>query len=165
MALDLPDRCRCFVDANIFYYHLVETPPLSEPCTTLLERAAIGSIEIYTSLHVLSETVHKVMVAEAERKFGRSRAGLVNWLQHNRQRIAELSEFQQAAAELDGMGLRLLPADASDLVAASLISALCGLLTNDAIIVALMRRHALADLVTNDDDFDGIPGLTVWKPR
>lgn len=105
------------------------------------------------------------MVAEAERKFGRSRAGLVNWLQRNRRRISELSEFQQAASELAGMGLRLLPADAAILVEATLISARLGLLTNDALIVALMRRHSLSNLVTNDDDFDGITDLTVWKPR
>lgn len=39
------------------------------------------------------------------------------------------------------------------------------LLTNDAMIVALMQRHELTHLVTNDDDFDHVPGLTVWKPR
>ncbi len=66
MPLDLPDGSKCFVDANIFYYHFVETQALSEPCTSLMERAAIGSIEIHTAVHVLSETIHKVMVAEAE---------------------------------------------------------------------------------------------------
>jgi predicted nucleic acid-binding protein len=40
-----------------------------------------------------------------------------------------------------------------------------GLLTNDAVILALMRRHGLTNLVTNDDDLDAIPGLTIWKPR
>lgn len=59
MPLDLPDHDRCFVDANIFYYHFVEPPLLSEPCTTLLERAAIENIEIFTSLHAISETATK----------------------------------------------------------------------------------------------------------
>ena len=45
------------------------------------------------------------------------------------------------------------------------ISARHHLLTGDAIVVALMQRHSLTHLVTNDDDFDAIPGLTVWKPR
>jgi predicted nucleic acid-binding protein len=165
MLLDLPEHQRCFVDANIFYYHFVETPPLSEPCTRLLERAAIGSVEIYSAMHVLSETVHKVMVTEAEQAFGRNRAGLVNWLQRNGHRIPELTRFRRAAAHLAAMGLRVLPTDVSDLVEASLLSAQFGLLTNDATIVALMRRHALTDLVTNDEDFDGIPDLRVWKPR
>jgi predicted nucleic acid-binding protein len=38
-------------------------------------------------------------------------------------------------------------------------------LTNDATIVALMRRHGLIHLATNDDDFDRVPGLVVLKPR
>ncbi len=59
----------------------------------------------------------------------------------------------------------LLPADAALIVEAATLSAQCGLLTNDALIVALMRRHGLTNLVTNDDDFDSVPGLTVWKPR
>jgi len=165
MPLDLPDGDTCFVDANIFYCHFVETPPLSETCTTFLERAANGNIQVYTSLHILSEAVHKVMLTEAEAKFGRNRAGLVHWLQGHRYRISELSQFLQAAASLAGMVLFLLPADAVLLAEAATLSAQLGLLTNDATIVALMRRHGLSNLASNDDDFDGVPNLTVWKPR
>jgi len=165
MPLDMPDGAKCFVDANIFYYLCVDTPPLSEPCTTLLERAANGDIEVYTSLHVVAEAVHKVMLAEAQAKFGRNRAGLVNWLQRNQRRISELSKFQQAAASIARMVLFLLPVDAALLEEGTTVSAQVGLLTNDALIVALMRRHALTNLVTNDDDFDALPGLNVWKPR
>lgn len=165
MPLDLPDHHRCFVDANIFYYHFVETTLVSEPCTGFLERVASGRIEAYTSLHVLAEVIHKVMGAEAEQTFGRARAGLVNWLQRNPRRIAELSRFQQAAAHLPAMRLHILPTDTSDLVEASVLSARFGLLTNDALILAIMRKHSLSNLVTNDDDFDSVSGLTVWKPR
>jgi predicted nucleic acid-binding protein len=165
MPLDLPDGGRCFVDANIFYYHFVDTPPLSDPCTTFLERAANGTIEVSTSLHVLADVVHKVMLTEAATRLGQNRAGLVNWIQRNQHRISELSDFLQAAGSLAGMVLSLLPADAPLLVEAATLSAQLGLLTNDALIVALMRRHALTNLVTNDDDFDAVPGLTVWKPR
>lgn len=40
-----------------------------------------------------------------------------------------------------------------------------GLLTNDSLIVALLQRHGITHLATNDDDFDRVPGITVWKPR
>jgi predicted nucleic acid-binding protein len=100
MPLEMPDGAACFVDANILYYHFVETPPFSNACTALLESVAIGRIIGYTAIHVISEAIHKVMLAEAAAKFGLDRAGLVNWLQRHRDRITELSEFHQAAREL-----------------------------------------------------------------
>ncbi len=78
LPLDLPDGGRCFVDTNVFYYHFVETPPMSGPCATFMERVANGTIEVYTSLHILADAVHKAMLTEAATKFGRNRAGLVN---------------------------------------------------------------------------------------
>src|SRR5437016_2940130 len=115
MPLDLPDGTACFIDANIVYYHFVESSPLSDACTGLFERIADGQIKGYTSVHVLAEAVHKIMLAEAAAKFGLSRPGLVNWLQHHRKRIAELSEFRQDAAEMSRLGLSILSADAADL--------------------------------------------------
>jgi predicted nucleic acid-binding protein len=165
MPLEPPAWDKCFVDANILYYYFVETPPLSEPCTNFLERVAKGEIVACASIHILSEAVHKVVLAEAAANFGLNRAGLVNWLQNHRDRIAELTEFRQAAAELMRMNLRLLPTEAALLEEAAELSAQLRLLTNDATIVALMKRDELHNLATNDDDFDNIANLTVWKPR
>ena len=140
-------------------------PPLSEPCTSFLERAAKGEIMACASMHILSEAVHKIMLAEVAAKFGLNRAGIVNWLQNHRDRIPNLTEFRQAAAELVSMNLTLLPTDATLLEEAAELSARLSLLTNDASVVAVMKRHELENLATNDDDFDNIPNFTVWKPR
>ena len=48
---------------------------------------------------------------------------------------------------------------------ATQISIQHSLLTNDALIVAVVQHTKLTHLATNDDDFDNIPGLTIWKPR
>jgi predicted nucleic acid-binding protein len=40
-----------------------------------------------------------------------------------------------------------------------------GFLTNDASVVARIKRHGIHNLATNDDDFDNVPNLIVWKPR
>jgi predicted nucleic acid-binding protein len=39
------------------------------------------------------------------------------------------------------------------------------LLTNDAITIAVMDKLGLSHLITNDGNFDALPGLSVWKPR
>jgi predicted nucleic acid-binding protein len=77
MPLNLPAGATCFVDANIFYYHFVDVPPLSEASSEFLARVARGECAAFTSVHVLAETVHKVMLAEAAGRFGMNRAGLV----------------------------------------------------------------------------------------
>ncbi len=166
MPLSLPDGTACFIDANIFYYHFVETPVVHEPCSLFLDRIAQGRLLGYTSTHVLAEAIHKIMMAELSIRFNLTRAGLVQWLQRHPSRIAELTEFRAAASEIDAMGIPILATDDTALLrSATECSARYHLLTNDAIIIALMQRHGLTHLVTNDDDFDGIPGLTVWKPR
>jgi predicted nucleic acid-binding protein len=165
MPLNAPAGTACFVDANIFYYHFVDVPLLSDGCSEFLARVTRQEVTAFASVHVLAEAVHKVMLAEAAAKFAMNRAGLVNWLQHHRDRIQQLSDFCDAARDLLSMPLSLVPADASVLDAATALSRQFGLLTNDALILALMRRQGLQHLVTNDDDFDGIAGLTVWKPR
>jgi predicted nucleic acid-binding protein len=163
MPLDLPDGAACFVDANIFYYHFVETVPFSDPCTDFLKRVAKAEVKGYASAHVLAEAIHKVMLAEAAERFALNRAGLANWLQHHQDRIAELSQFRQAAEEFT-LGLHVLPIDGTLLVEAAQVSIQTGLLTNDAITVALLRRHGIPHLATNDADFHGIEGLTAWRP-
>ncbi len=113
----------------------------------------------------MAEAIHKIMLSEAAARFQLQRSGLVPWLKRHRSHIAELSEFHVAAAEFSDMNLTVLPTDARLLEGATDVSRRSLLLTNDATIVALMRRHGLRHLATNDDDFDGIPDLVVWKPR
>ena len=165
MALDLPSGSRCFVDANILYYHFVETPPFSDPCSIFIQRVLAGELAAFTSASVLAEATHKIMLAEAAARFELQRANLVNWLANHRARIQELTAFRAAAGELAAWPLVLVPADGAGLTQATAISQQNGLLTNDALIVALMRQHGLIHLVTNDNDFDPLTGLTIWKPR
>ncbi len=165
MPLDLPDGTVCFIDANICYYHFVETTPFSDGCSDLLERVADGVIVAFTSVHLLAEAMHEIMLAEVAARFALSRTSLVNWLQAHRHCIGELTEFRRAVDELCTMPVTCLPLSPTTLPRAAEIAQELSLLTNDAIAIALMRDHGLTHLVTNDDDFDGIDGLTVWKPR
>ncbi|MFQ5854822.1 MAG: PIN domain-containing protein [Anaerolineae bacterium] len=35
----------------------------------------------------------------------------------------------------------------------------------DSIILAVMERHKLIHLITNDSDFERVPSIKVWMPR
>ncbi|MBI4581762.1 MAG: PIN domain-containing protein [Planctomycetes bacterium] len=104
------------------------------------------------------------MAVEAQERF-KVDSGAAAWLQRHPERVRELSAFREAARQLDGLPLRMLSTDSRGILEAAELSSQYGLLTNDAVIAALTRRHGLTHLVTTDDDFEGIPELTVWKPR
>ena len=44
------------------------------------------------------------------------------------------------------------------------LSCQCGLLSSDALVVAVMRDHGLALLASHDTDFDRVPGITRSAP-
>lgn len=165
MPLELPDGTACFLDANILYYALVPTPGVSSHCLALLDRVIVGRITASVSVHVFSETIHKVMTSEAAQLTGRDRSGMVGYLAKHPETIKRLVEYPQAMERLGIVPMIVLPLDDQLLRSAAHIAVQHGLLTNDAIIVALMQRHGITHLVTNDDDFDSVPGITVWKPR
>lgn len=165
MPLDIPDGSSCFVDANIFYYALVPTTAVSEPCIELLKRAMAGRLSLYSSVSVLSDAVHKVMVAEAAQITGRDRAGMVGYLGKHPEVISKLVEYPRAMERLAAVPMTLLGMDVQILAEATQLAVRHGLLTNDSAIVALMQRHRLTHLASNDDDFDAIADLRVWKPR
>lgn len=139
MKPELPDGAICFLDANIFYYHFVQSGEIFDRCTDLLLRAQNARITAFSSAHVIAEAIHKIMIAEAAARFSLGRAGLVSWLQRNPQRVTELGEFSAAAQEIAAMTITTVALDAGLLVEASNISRTTGLLTNDAAVLAVMR--------------------------
>lgn len=165
MALDLPDGTACFVDSNILYYALVPTPAVSEHCVALLDRTIAGRLSVSVSVPVLSDAIHKVMMSEAAQLASRDRSGIVGYLGKHPEIIAQLVEYPQAVQRLSAVPMHALPLDTELLNEATRLAIQFGLFTNDALIVRLMQRHQLTHLVTNDDDFDRVPGLTIWKPR
>lgn len=165
MPLSLPDGSECFVDANILVYHFTSHDSIGASCTEFVKRVAAGEIRASTTALSLADTLHKIMLAEIRARHQLDRTGLVAWVQRHRDRLSELTETLAACEQLERLPLRILPVDVSVLRQAMAVSGTFGLLTGDACAVALMQRYGISHLVSNDDDFDRVAGLTVWKPR
>jgi predicted nucleic acid-binding protein len=65
MLKNIPSNTHVFVDSNIFIYHFLD---VSVPCTNFLERIEMEDITAYTSTVVLSEVLHRLMIAEVVEK-------------------------------------------------------------------------------------------------
>jgi predicted nucleic acid-binding protein len=63
------------------------------------------------------------------------------------------------------LGVTIHDVTAAHLERSEALFSVHGLLTNDSITLAVMDSLGITDLATNDDDFNAVQWLTVWKPR
>lgn len=165
MLRDIPDGTHCFIDANIFYYHLVNTPPLSDECSNFQKRIERRELSSSTSATAVAEAIHKVMLAEAVARHGLDRKGLAHKLQRQSHLLATLSQHKQVTEVVQGLNIHVEATTLNLLVSASDLSIRFRLLTNDALTIAVMEKMGLTNLATNDDNFDALLAITIWKPR
>lgn len=165
MLKDIPNNTACFVDANVFYYSLVSTPDVTVDCSEFILRIERGEIMAYTSSAAIAEAIHKVMMAEAVKKYGLNRQGLAHRLQRQAHLIATLSEHKKVGDLVRLSGIHVEPITLDLLEKATDCSIRYQMLTNDALTVAVMEKLRITNIATNDDDFGSIAGLTMWKPK
>jgi predicted nucleic acid-binding protein len=161
---DLPAGATVFVDANTLVYHFQPHPLLGAACTDLMERIERQELAGFTSTHVLSEVAHRLMTLEACSLFGWPFAGIAQRLRHHAAQVRTLTRFRQAIQEVPRLGIQVLTVLPSLIDAAAAISQQTGLLSNDALIVAVMQANGLANIASNDADFDRVPGQTRYAP-
>lgn len=161
---NIPQGNQVFLDANTIVYHASADPNYGTACKQLLERIARRDIEGYTSAHVLADVAHRVMTLEAMANLGWAAKGIAVRLRHNPAEVQKLSRFRQAIEDVPQMGVHVLPIDFYSIPAATVLSQQHGLLTGDALVVAVMQHHHLTVLASLDKDFDRVPGLTRYGP-
>jgi predicted nucleic acid-binding protein len=164
MLKDVPDGVTCFIDANIFAYHIVDSPPLSEDCSDFLKRVEQGRVAGVTSAVAVAEATHKVMLAEALALHGLDPRGLVARLKRKPELLAGLTEHKKVAVTVRLLNVPVEPITLELLTRGAELSVQQRLLTNDALTMAAMEKLSVTHLATNDDDFDAVPGIAVFKP-
>lgn len=165
MPLDIPDETTVFVDANILYYAVIPTPPFSEYVYPLMDRLSAGKLTGVVSFQVLADAQHKLMMSMLAAQYGLSRSNLVGWAKRHPAKVQSLTGLKNAVELLQSAAVDVVAQETDLLVTASQSATEYGILTNDATIVAQMNQLEITHLATNDDDFDRVPGITVWKPR
>jgi predicted nucleic acid-binding protein len=104
------------------------------------------------------------MTLEAIVSLGWPTKGIALRLRQNPTEVQKRTQFRQAVDEVAPIGIQVLPIDLAIVSAGTVMSQQLGLLTGDAMIVAVMKQYHLTDLARNDADFDRVPGLTRYAP-
>lgn len=164
--VSLPNNTRVFVDTNIFDLHYRSK---SATCTAFINRIAQGNVTAYVNIQVLSDLLHKLMLAEACAKGlipSRTAQKLKKFLARDRTLATALADYQTHFENTIAIGLEVLNINQKLLIDTKVERMAHGLLTGDSIHLGTMKREKLPlnDIVTHDGDFSHIDGLTVWTP-
>ena len=159
--LDLVAGDSVFIDANTFVYYFAPDPRWSGPCGQLLQRIQNQEIAGHTSAAILSEVAHRLMTIEARVRHGWTLGKVLARLKQNPHIVQTLTHSEAAVTSIIGSHVQIFPVDSAVVVAAAAVSRQTGLLSNDA----LMHRHGLTKLASNDADLDRVPGITRYAPQ
>ena len=157
---NLPAGTRLFLDANIFVYAFLGH---SNECQGLLGRCATEQVLGITTLDVVNEVTHRMMLAEGVGK-GVIKRERVRDLRGKWREVAKLTEYWTQTSAIFGLNILVLTTDEARLHVAQTIRVRHELLTNDSLIVAAMEEFGIDNLATRDNDFDHISELIVYKP-
>jgi predicted nucleic acid-binding protein len=157
-------RASVFVDANTLVYYFVPHPTFGPPCKQFVERITRQEIIAFTSTHVMSDVAHRIMTMEAIGKFGWPVKGIAQRLKQHPAEVQTLLDFRQAVDSVPKLGIQVLAIPPQLISVATIASQKYGLLSGDALVVAIMQANGLSNLASHDADFDRVPGLLRFAP-
>jgi predicted nucleic acid-binding protein len=160
---DLPSGASVFMDANPIIYYFAADPIVGPACARLIARIQNQDIQACTSTHVLSEAAHKLMLIEAAARFG-WKSKVVQHLRQQPGSVQQLAKFRQAIQQVPQLGIQVHLISPLLVEVGTLVSQQTGLLTNDALLAAVMQANGLTNLASADPDFDRVPGITRYGP-
>lgn len=157
----LLDQQKVILDANILVY---AWSSVSSECRHLLERCTLGQVSGLVPLHVLAEASHRMMVLEARSQGLNLGSNPAKYLAKHPQAVKQLNRHRGLVQSLLGAHVAVESSRLEDLLAAHELQASHGLLTNDALLLAMAQRLEIHSVATSDKAFQGITGLTVYEP-
>jgi predicted nucleic acid-binding protein len=154
-----------FVDANVLIYLAGPDPIFGAVCQQLMLSIDKQQFLGYTSTHVLAEVAHQLMIIEASTLPGWTLGKVRPRLQQQPSAVQQLTLFRRAIETVLQSRFRTLTLAPASLGAAVVLSQQYGLLTNDALSLAVMQANGLTKIASADTDFDRVPGITRYAPQ
>jgi len=159
--LQVPAGQPIIIDANILIYANQLT---SNQCVKLLERCSQNKVFGILPVHILAEVMHILILAEA-RDLGLVKgANPAKQLNENPQKVRALYRYESLIRDLLAIGLQLEPLQREDFLISMNLQREYGLLTNDALFIAVALRLRITSVISADSAFKNIQGIIQYSP-
>jgi predicted nucleic acid-binding protein len=137
---DLPAGSVIFLDANTLIYHFTAHADFGRACSELLDRVERQEIQAITAAHLVSEVAHRLMTIDV---YGWPFAGIARRLRRHWKEVQNLPKFRVAVDEVRKSRIQVHSVNVDLVAEATGVSQQFGLLSNDALLVAVMQHHSL----------------------
>ena len=149
------------LDANVLVYGVLHK---SEQCTKLLRRCAERDIIGIVGLQQLAEVMHRLMMVEARDNGWTTGGNPAKSLSERPDRIRLMNRYSDIVKGLLASGFRFESLMAEDFSAALRLQREYGLLTNDAVFIAIADRLRIQAIASADKIFKQIQGVILYSP-
>ena len=159
---DIPDGSLCVIDTNVLLY---AEQGASDQAQRLLKRCSKGELIGTLPQTVWQELTHKLMLAETMMKHGISGGNPAARLAGKPGIVRTLGLYQTKIRALVDLGLRFERCEQGDLLQSAFdLQKRYGLLTNDAVVLAVAIRLEADYLVSSDKRFRPVEEIDVLAP-
>ena len=158
---EIKTRSSFIIDANIFIYALQK---VSRQCERLLARCVEEEVYGIVPLHVVAEVMHRLMIAEARDNNWITGPNPAKRLAAQPDRVRSLSRYEGMVRDILAMGFQLEPIVPEDFISAMALQRRTGLLTNDALLMAVGQRLRIDTFASADSVFAGVAGILLYSP-
>jgi predicted nucleic acid-binding protein len=105
------------------------------------------------------------MIAEARDNNWITGANPARQLSEQPERVKMLTRYEQAIKSLLATGIRVEPVVKEDITAMMRVQHESGLLTNDALLIAVAERVRVQAIASADKTFSRVSGITLYSPN
>jgi predicted nucleic acid-binding protein len=157
---DIPSGSLCVADANVLLY---AEQGISEQAQRMLERCVKGDLSVTLPQTVWQELTHKLMLAEALMKNAVNGADVK--LAAKPETVRKLTIYQAKVRALVDLGVGFEPCTRADLTDSVMsLQSKYGLLTNDAMVLAVAMRLKSDALVSSNHAFRPVREIALHSP-
>ena len=154
-----------FIDANILLYAVSGHWKFGTSSKCFLDSINDGEYKGITSVLVCSEVFHRSLIAEIVERENISPGSVSKCLKEDPELVRDSTKAWAAIEKIRQINhLTIVGIDESILELALQYSKKYGLLSNDALHLATMKREDVSTMASNDRDFGVVKWLQIWRP-
>lgn len=149
------------IDANIFIYAMRLQ---SNQCKRLLLRCANNELNGFLPAHVLAEVMHKLMISEARDNDWIQGTNPARLLSERPDIVKKLFRYENLIKDLLAINLQIVSAGQEDFLTVLRVQREFGLMTNDALFIAVAERLRIKTIVSADKALASVRGMILYCP-